>query len=352
MGRSIPIQNIYFLLLYAWHRLPEGKSIDVTGIVSPDLPNLLMKVLLEGIKNLQRRGLDRGYLESDEDLVRPRGRMCLGDTISRGLLSRVQVACRTDDLSYDVLHNRIVKSTLEVLVRAEGIDATQRGAAWALLRSLPEITSIAVSPRDFSRIQLHANNALYGLLLRVCALVHEALLPQPGDGRYRFREIIAEPQTMGLIFQDFVRNFYRVEQTQFNVKSEQFDWPIGHGIGHGEQFMPSMNTDVSLYDGKRTIIIECKWTTATLQRRHNVERVHSDHLYQLSAYVRHHPRSVSNKTAVEGLLLYPLVDTPLDVLVSIDGQRIRARTIDLTKPWEKIHSELIKLIGDPAFGRQ
>ena len=48
--------------------MPKGKSIDVTGIESPDLPNLLMKVLLEGINSLQRRGLDRGYLESDEDL--------------------------------------------------------------------------------------------------------------------------------------------------------------------------------------------------------------------------------------------------------------------------------------------
>jgi 5-methylcytosine-specific restriction enzyme subunit McrC len=253
MAHPIPIQNIYYLLLYAWNRLPEGKSIDVKGLESPNLPNLLMKVLLEGVKTLQRRGLDRGYLESDEDLVRPRGRMCLGDTISRGLLSRVQVACRTDDLSYDVLHNRIVKSTLELLVRAVDIDAVQRNAGWTLLKSLPEITSIVVSPRDFNRIQLHANNSVYSFLLRVCALVQEALLPELGDGRYRFREIIADPQTMGLIFQDFVRNFYRLEQTHFNVKSEQFDWPITHGMGHGQQFMPSMNTDVSLYDGSRTI---------------------------------------------------------------------------------------------------
>lgn len=345
MARPIPIQNIYYLLLYAWNRLPEGKAIDVKGIESPNLPNLLMKVLLEGIKTLQRRGLDRGYLENDEDLTRPRGRMCLGDTISRGLLSRVQVACRTDDLSYDILHNRIVKSTLELLVRADGIDATQRDAGWTLLRGLPEITSIIVSPRDFSRIQLHANNSLYGFLLRVCALIQDSLLPQLGDGRYQFREITADPQTMGFIFQDFVRNFYRLEQTQFNVKSEQFDWPIEHGASHGQQLMPSMNTDVSLYDGSRTIIIECKWTMATLQRRHNVERLHSDHLYQLSAYVRHHPRSAANKATVEGLFLYPLVDTPLDVLVSIEGQRIHARTVDLTKPWEMIHSDLINLIG-------
>jgi 5-methylcytosine-specific restriction enzyme subunit McrC len=82
------------------------------------------------------------------------------------------------------------------------------------------------------------------------------------------------------------------------------------------------------------------------------ERLHSVHLYQLSAYVRHHPRAASNKATVEGLLLYPLVDTPLDILVSIDGQRIQARTIDLTKSWETIHSDLIKMIGSPGLGQQ
>src|SRR5690242_3111266 len=99
MALSIPIQNIYYLLLYAWNRLPEGKSINVASIESPDLPNLLTKVLVEGVKDLQRRGLDRGYVENDEDLMRPRGRMRLAETISRGLLSRVQVACCTDEFS-------------------------------------------------------------------------------------------------------------------------------------------------------------------------------------------------------------------------------------------------------------
>src|SRR4051794_17806863 len=126
MAHLIPIQNIYYLLLYAWNRLPEGKSIDVSGIESPDLPNLLTKVLIEGLKILQRRGLDRGYFENEEDLMRPKGRMCLGETVGRGLLGRVRVVCRTDELGYDILQNRLIKSTLERLIRTHGVDALLR----------------------------------------------------------------------------------------------------------------------------------------------------------------------------------------------------------------------------------
>ena len=69
MSHVIPIQNIYYMLLYAWNRLPEGSNIDVSGVPSPDLPNLLAKVLLEGTRDVLRRGLDRGYIEKAEDLT-------------------------------------------------------------------------------------------------------------------------------------------------------------------------------------------------------------------------------------------------------------------------------------------
>jgi 5-methylcytosine-specific restriction enzyme subunit McrC len=347
MGRPIPIRNIYYLLLYAWNRLPEGKSIDVSGLESPDLPNLLTKVLLDGVRNLQRRGLDRGYIEHDEDLTRPRGRMCLADTLSRGLLSRVQVACHTDDLSYDVLHNRIIKSTLEQLARTREIDLAQRDALIATIRGLFEIASVTITASDFGRVQLHGNNAFYGLLMRVCALVYGALMPEPGEGRFRFRDVLADPQTMGYIFQDFVRNFFSIEQARFSVKSEQINWPITPDVGQGHFLIPTMNTDVSLFDGNRTVIVECKWTTTTLQTYREAKRLRSEHLYQLSAYVRSHSRAKSDRKTVEGLLLYPLVDEPVDVVVRVDGQWIRARTIDLSVDWEAIHDQLLYIL-DPV----
>jgi 5-methylcytosine-specific restriction enzyme subunit McrC len=89
----------------------RGRTLDVAGIPSPELPNLIAKVLLEGVRNLLRRGLDRNYVQTDEDLKRPRGRLRVTETLSRNLLGRVQIACSIDDLSRDVLHNQIIRST-------------------------------------------------------------------------------------------------------------------------------------------------------------------------------------------------------------------------------------------------
>jgi 5-methylcytosine-specific restriction enzyme subunit McrC len=345
MIRAIPTQNIYYLLLYAWNRLPEGRCVDVSGITSPDLPNLIAKVLIEGIRHLLRRGLDRQYVQNDEDLVRPRGRIRLSDTFARGLLSRTQVACSTDDLSRDVLHNQIVKSTLEKLAWTAELDAAQHDAIIEMVRDLSDISSIAITSRDFGRIQLHGNNAFYGLLLRICALVHESLMPEPGSGRFRFRDVLADQQAMGLIFQDFIRNFFRIEQNEYRVKGDSFAWPFDEGYGRGHTLMPLMNTDTSLLSETRSIIIECKWTNTTLQRG----RLRSDHLYQLSAYLRHHKRAIVSPAAVEGLLIYPLVDDPVDVAVRINEQLVRVRTIDLRGDWPSIRGQLLELLKEPQL---
>jgi 5-methylcytosine-specific restriction enzyme subunit McrC len=154
---------------------------------------------------------------------------------------------------------------------------------------------------------------------------------------------------MGLIFQDFVRNFFRLEQHQFVVKGERISWIVddNHGVGH--HLLPRMNTDTSLVDGKRTIIVECKWTPTTFQLSHGKKTIHSDHLYQLHAYMSQHDRAQLHAGTVEGLLLYPLVDEAVDVALSLKGQWIRVRTINLATSWSDIRAQLLELLRADSF---
>jgi 5-methylcytosine-specific restriction enzyme subunit McrC len=345
MLRSIPVQNIYYLLLYAWDRFPEGKTINVSGTASPDLPNLLAKVLLEGARHLLRRGLDRGYVEDEQDLVRPRGRLRLEDTIRRALLSRTQVACAIDELSHDILQNQILKSTLTRLSKTKNVDAGLREGLTATLGHLTEVRGIEIAARDFANVKLGGNSALYGLLLRACQLVHEALVPEPGEDRFRFRDVLTDPQAMGRIFQSFIRNFYRLEQSDFKVKADAFDWPVRHDVGRDHYLMPRMNTDVALHSPTRTIIIECKWTPDTFQRIHGTKSLRSEHLYQLNAYVQNHPRISKDHVQIEGIVLYPESSELVDVDVCLNGHWIGARTVDLQCDWPAIREQLLAVIA-------
>jgi 5-methylcytosine-specific restriction enzyme subunit McrC len=274
-------------------------------------------------------------------------RLRVSETLSRGLLSRVQIACSTDDLSRDVLHNQIIKATLERLTKTAGVDAHLCDGIAAILSALSDIRSISLTARDFGRVQLHGNNAAYGFLLRVCALAFEALLPEPGTGHFRFRDVLADPQAMGFIFQDFVRNFFRLEQNQFSVKDDQVRWDVDMDVGFGHQLLPVMNTDTSLFDGNRTIIVECKWTPHTLRAGRGGKRtLNEEHPRQLHTYMAHHARTVSCSGVVEGLLLYPLADEPVAIELMVKGQRLQVRTIDLATGWPDIRAQMLSLLSD------
>ena len=63
---TIPIQNIYFLLCYAWDLLEPDKTVDVEIDGALSLANLYARLLTTGLNEIFRRGIERQYVEYDE----------------------------------------------------------------------------------------------------------------------------------------------------------------------------------------------------------------------------------------------------------------------------------------------
>ena len=120
---KIPIRNLYYLFSYAWARFPAGPSVEVGVDDAPDLPTLLARLLIAGTNRLLRRGLDRGYYTFLEDTRSPRGRLLLDHIIKEQTLLRGSVVCTYDELTTDVLNNRIIKATASALARSRSIES-------------------------------------------------------------------------------------------------------------------------------------------------------------------------------------------------------------------------------------
>ena len=99
MSSPIPIQNIYYLLLYAWNNLDEGELTDVSKLESAELVDLFASVLNSGIKHLLRRGLDQNYILHQEAIAGVRGRINIGVTTRRMLLQHGRAYCEFDEFS-------------------------------------------------------------------------------------------------------------------------------------------------------------------------------------------------------------------------------------------------------------
>jgi 5-methylcytosine-specific restriction enzyme subunit McrC len=343
--RSIPIENVYFLFCYAWNRFPEGRTIGVGTVDSPKICDLFASVLIRGVNRLTRRGLDRGYTETQDDMSGVRGRIVVGDTLRRNLLLFGRTNCRFDDLNHDILHNQIIKATISRLADSHEVADGLRHELGRLKRLFSEVADIGLSNSSFRRVQLSRNNGNYDLLIKICELVNSALLPHEDGRDSKFSDILEDETLMWGVFQAFVQNFFKAEQTEFSVRSEHILWDSLAMKAESTQYLPIMHTDVTLRSKTRTIVIDTKYYLEALSENFGKKKIRSDHLYQLYAYLKN---CKSHGGPPEGILLYPTTSQHLDLAFDMGGNKLRVKTLQLDQPWQKIHAELCALLAAPA----
>jgi len=342
---KIPIQNIYYLLSYAWNKLEESTIVSVKPVDCSSALNLFAKVLSSGMSYIMRRGLDRGYVPHHEQTSRLRGRVDFSTSLKTTYLRNPSLFCEYDELSYDVLHNQIVRTTIARLLKIPDIDEAIRDELRLIERRLRQVSIISLTKKHFSVVQLHSNNYFYDFLLKVCELIHDNLMVSEEDGSIKFRDFLRNDDAMGRLFEEFVWNFFKREQSEYEVGCEIIDWqarvlgdtPVGS--------LPKMRTDVSLTSPKRKIIIDTKYYAQALHVYYQKESIHSGNLYQLHAYLTNVGGEKERQSKCEGILLYPTVVNELDLRYDIKGHKVSIRTINLNQGWKDIHKSLLKMVA-------
>jgi 5-methylcytosine-specific restriction enzyme subunit McrC len=341
---KIPIRNVYYLLLYAWDQIRPGEHPEVREEGLTHLHDLFASVLADITGRLVARGLDRGYVPLEETVEGVRGKLDLDTTFKRNLLANARTHCRFDELQYDVLHNQILKATLRALL-ALHLDRRVRAHVARVYRKMDLVGDVRITRRDFGRVQLHRNNRGYDLALRLCQLIYDNLMIEPGTGRARFRDFRRDEQQMGALFERFVYNFFRLEQERFEVSSPWIAWHEAWGSEMDLQRLPIMRTDVVLEAPDRCIILDTKFYAEALQSRFGKETVRSGHLYQILAYVENRAAAAAKHPLHEAMLLYPVVGRAFSFDYRLNGHSIRVRSLDLNQDWSQIRSDLLGLVG-------
>jgi 5-methylcytosine-specific restriction enzyme subunit McrC len=348
---GIPIANIYYLLCYAWDEFAPQRLSGVAAEEFTDTLHLFFHLLVIGIRTLHRQGPERGYMVTDEPISTVRGRILMGETIRLLNTHPKKVCCSFDEMSADILSNQILRATVKRLLGEESLkqDRKRRAELRQTLTLLSGIRDIELNARLFQEVRLHQNNRLYSFLINVCRFFYESLEAEEQPGQYRFRDVSRDPERMRRIFEKFVRNLFvrKQAQTGFRAKSDTWDWSATALSEADLRLLPQMRSDVSLRSADRTIIIECKYTESLYQRYYFAEKLRSEHLYQLCAYLRNLDRQSPDDSRAEGVLLYPTAGVDFDQSYVLQGHRVRIRTLDLNRPWIAIESQLLTLVGLP-----
>lgn len=342
---KIPITNIYYLYCYVWRNLEERDIVSLDDVNElKTVHDLLGLLLTEGVFRLVRSGLDRGYLDIREDLAGVRGRINVSETMKRALRPRGRVSCDSQELSHNVIHNRILRTTLHNLLRLPTLDDEIRSKVHQAHVKLAGISILTLNRQTFNQVQLDCNRQYYRLLMSVCRLIYEQLLIDERTGQHRFEEL--HTKNLATLFENFVVEFYRREQDQFQVNpTKKIKWD--HQVTDSEQLKssPEMEADLILESNERRIILDTKFYQEAMSEWHQTKKLQSAHLYQLMAYLRNREATKPEGARHEGMLLYPTVSAPVSVDLSLEGFSVKAHSIDLSQDWRSIHNSMLELIN-------
>ena len=325
------------MLSYAFQVLNEQGYRSIATEDFANTAELCAAILARGINNQIKRGLGKEYITRLGSLFSLRGRIDITGTIKTQTLQRNQLVCSYDDFSVNSYLNRIIKSTILLLLRSN-ITKIRKKELRRLLVFFEEVDAIDLYSVNWN-MQYNRNNQTYRMLISICYLIVNGLLQTQSDGTIRLMEFFDE-QRMSRLYEKFILEYVRKEHPHVIANPSQIPWQLDDGMN---DMLPKMQTDIMLSYKEKTLIIDAKYYTHTTQRYFNRHTIHSGNLYQIFTYVKNKETELANMPhEVSGMLIYAKTDEDIypENVYRMSGNKIEVRTLDLNGDFSMIRKQL------------
>ena len=336
--KGILIRNVYYMLAYAFQELRQNNYAAITGEKFDNIYDLFAEILIRGISYQLKQGLYREYVSRNESMQTVKGKIDMRGTIENKMRNIQKIACDYDELSENNVYNQIVVSTAVILVKHSEVKKNKKAKLKQLLLFFQNVQPIDVNTIRWNALRFDRNNRNYRLLLYICYFIISEWVLTTEKGKFQMREFSDEH--MCRLFEKFVLSYYKKHHPDLKPCAAQIDWNI-----ETEQstlnILPIMQTDILLTIGERTLIIDTKYYTRSMQKQFDKATIHSNNLYQIHTYVTEYDENHTGK--VDGMLLYAKTQediVPDGQLKRKDGNYIYFKTLDLNQDFENIKKQL------------
>ena len=334
----IAIQNVYYMLCYAFQVLNEQGYKNIATEQFHNTAELMAAILEKGIALQLKRGLGKEYIPQMEALSSLRGKIDIAESIKTQSMMRKQLICTYDEFSVNSTMNRIIKSTVELLL-CSNISKQRKKSLRKLMVYFGEVDFIDLHTVNWN-VQYNRNNQTYRMLISICYLVVKGLLQTQSDGRKKLMDFLDE-QRMCRLYEKFILEYYRKEfKNQIVANASQIPWQLDN---EENAMLPVMQSDIMLRRGDRVLIIDAKYYEHSTQVQLDKHTLHSGNLYQIFTYVKNKEYELKDKDhRVSGMLLYAKTDEEIypNNVYQMSGNQITVSTLDLNKTFAEIAEQL------------
>jgi len=322
MYLNISPSNIIFILAYAfdlkWKYLE--KEIREEELQEYSFFELLVFVLVTWTNKLRRQGLFRSFLDVEGEIKRIRGKILFISSMKNNRLSSNTLCCQFDELSFDILENQILLSTLEfcekeLIRRRRKVKEKKRKekiskltlSAYNLVRLLSsQVSYRPLSIQLFNQLIFHRMNIAYKPILRICRFIYDsAVLAQEGEEKF----LDIPEDRMSEIFERFLRNYLAEELKGEGIKVDSpapRSWVVSADKLEAKvKHIPSIHPDIVIKQkGNPKLVIDAKYYAKAMNKNKWWSRgemaggggeeeresfkTHSSNLYQIIAYTNYY----------------------------------------------------------------
>lgn len=341
----ILVHNIYYMLTYAFQELRKNNYDSLVDKENfENVMDLFAEILYRGVSEQLKQGLYKEYIDKQESLSALRGRIDLNGTIRNTIQSKRKLYCEYDELSVNNIYNCIIKSTMLLVMRCNDVNRKQKEQLRSILPFFIDINEVDLRGVKWNLFRFQRNNQNYRMLMNVCYFIVDGVLMTTQRGLFQMPTFSEEH--LNKLFEKFVLNYYKRHYPQLKANSDSIKWNITSEETIGIELLPLMKSDITLHTSTRTLIIDTKYYSKMTQVQYGRNKLHSNNLYQIYAYVSNADKEHSGN--VSGMLLY--AQTTEDIIPKFDamvnGNRIMARALDLNKKFDIIRKQLDDIVAE------
>lgn len=339
--RMIKIQNVYYMLSYAFHSLNETEAKKYSSEEFEFIDDLFTAILTKGIAKQIKIGLGKAYVYRIKELVSPRGRINISETVKMRAGQKNSVCCNLDELIENTYMNQILKSTSLLLLHSQDVAKEKKKQLKKVLLFFSNVDVISCKSIDWSRLQYNRNNASYKMLMNICYLIINGMLISEKEGKLKLSRYI-DNQQMHILYEKFILEYYKRHFPEFKVTQSHIPWNTDDGM---IELLPCMRSDIMIEYKEKILIIDAKYYDSAMQKnsRFGNKTIHSHNMYQIFAYVKN--KDIKHSGNVSGMLLYANTDgeNP-DKEYLMDGNKIIIKTLDLNCDFIQVKKQLDGII--------
>ena len=322
----------------------QASHSDIRDAKMP-LLEVYISQFLSLANQLVKRGIRSDYIRQQKNTQYLKGRLLVGQQIRKNAMHPERFFIECDDYQVNRPANRLIKTTLSLVLRASQSAANQR-LARELGFVFEEVPASNDIRSDFQKVKLSRGMGYYQDVLAWCELLLNSNGPTASSGGFNTLSLL---YPMERIFEDYVAHCLRLNLNEHfaagcTLKTQAAKYSLVEE--HNDSSIFKLKPDLLVIKDKQTVcVMDTKWKLLDSSDRKNKYGISQADMYQLYAYGHKYLKGNEHKKL---MLIYPKTDKfkePLPVFKYEDGFELLIVPFDLesgklcpdtTKAWALI----------------